>query len=716
MNIRTEKSYCRLCAGMCGTLVSIDENDRVIDVRGDKDHVMTSGYACIKGLQGPHIHHGPSRLLHPLKRMPDGQFARIPLEQALDEIAAKLSDIRRDQGPRAIALYRGTQNYFNSPASALGAAWLAALGSPCFFSSATIDQSSKYVTANRLGMWQAGLQPIESSDVLMAVGFNPLVSVQALMGFPTLNPTRRMRELKERGLKLIVIDPRRTETANWADIHLQPYPGEDVSIAAGLLHIILREGWHDAAFCAEHAVGLDALRAGVAPFTPETVAQRAGIAAEGLLAAAKLFACESKRGFVTTCTGSNMVRHSNLAHHLYEAINVVCGRYKRAGEPIPNPGVLNRRTPQRAQVVGPLRLWEKGPKSRVGEYHGFWGEMMSNTLSAEILTPGEGQIRSLFVFGGNPLAAFPDLRKTEQAFRALDLLVTVDPVMTNTARLSHYVIPPKVLYERADMTNFMETGIFPVPFAQYAPAVVPPPEGSDVADDWYVLWGIAKRMGVALELNGQALDMANAPSSEDLLKILCKDGSVSFDELAAHPGGKIFDVPGDTVQPADENAGRFALLPDELVDELAQVAHEQVEHGAYVEEGQVFSHRLSVRRLRETVNSALRDAPAVRHRVPYNPASLNPADLEKLGLGEGDAVEIVGSQGSVRAVVRADDTLRPGVVTLGHCWGGLPGDQTPYEEAGASVNLLTSADKFIEPINAMARMSGIPVNIRPADR
>ncbi|HSV47045.1 MAG TPA: molybdopterin-dependent oxidoreductase, partial [Ramlibacter sp.] len=265
----TRQSYCRLCAGMCGTLVSVDAGGRIVGIRGDKSHPMTSGYACIKGLQAEHIHHGESRLLHPLKRMPDGSFARIGLEQALDEIAARLRTLIDDSGPRSVALYRGTQNYFNSAASALAPAWLAAIGSPCYFSSATIDQSSKFVTAERMGVWEAGVQPIESCDVWMAVGFNPLVSVQAFMGFPALNPTKRLHALKAGGMKLIVIDPRRTETAHHADLHLQPYPGQDAALAAGLLNVILSRGWHDAVFCAAHANGVDALREAVAPFTPE---------------------------------------------------------------------------------------------------------------------------------------------------------------------------------------------------------------------------------------------------------------------------------------------------------------------------------------------------------------------------------------------------------------------------------------------------------------
>lgn len=709
---RSEKSYCRICGGSCGVVVSIDDTDRIVGIRGDKTHSMTQGYACMKGLQAEHIHHGPERLLHPLKRMADGSYAQIGLEQALDEIAEKLGQILSESEPRSLGIYRGTQNYLNTPVSALLPEWLAAFGSPSFYSSATIDAFSKFVAAGRMGMWEAGLQPIETSDVWFAVGFNPLVSIQSLMGFPTLNPTKRMQALRAAGMKLIVVDPRLTETAQYADIHLQIYPGEDPTLAAGLLHVILREGWHDADFCAEHISGLDDLRRHLEPFTPAYVAARAGIPEEQLIAAADLFARQSKRGFLSYCTAPCMVHHSVLATGLYDAVNMICGRYRRAGDEIANPGVFTQAVPKRAQTPGPIHFWKNGPRSRVGKYHGFFGEMMSNTLAAEITTPGPGRIRSLFVFGGNPLAALPEQTSAVDAFDELDLLVTVDPVMTVTARKSHYILPPYVLYEREEMTNFLETQVYPEPFAQYTKALVAPPPGSEVVEEWYVLWAIAKRLNVPLTLNGVPLDMENRPKTIDLLRIVAKDSVIPFDDIVAAPAGEIFNVPPQTVQAADGTAGRFELADPDMMAELDEVAAETVHHGAYVENGKTFTHRLAIRRMREVMNSMLIDSEQSRRRYRANPAHMHPDDLSELGLAEGENISIEGSFGSVSAQVHADATLKRKVVTMSHCWGALPDETRRHESDGANTNLLTSAVEFIEPVNAMARMTGIPVNIR----
>src|SRR5690606_3983352 len=235
---------------------------------------MTGGYACFKGLQAPAAHHTSDRILQPLKRQSDGSFAPIALETALDEIAAKLRDVRDRHGVEAIGGYRGGGAVLNASSSNMLPYWLQALGSPKNFSPITIDQSAKMISIGRLGIWLGGKQSLLSSDVRLFFGVNPLVSL-ATSDFEPSNPTRAMKEMRAKVMKLIVIDPRYTETARYADIFLQPYPGEDPTIAAGLLHIILREGWEDREFCATYVEDMESLRAAVAPFTPAYVARRA---------------------------------------------------------------------------------------------------------------------------------------------------------------------------------------------------------------------------------------------------------------------------------------------------------------------------------------------------------------------------------------------------------------------------------------------------------
>jgi anaerobic selenocysteine-containing dehydrogenase len=705
--VREVKTYCRLCSGACGMIITLDDDGRPLKARGDPEHPMSQGYACIKGVQIPAIHHSPSRLLKPLKRTPGGDFEEIPLAVALDEIADRLGGIIERHGPRSVALFRGTPNYSNAAASYMVRYFLKAIGSPCFFSTMTIDQSAKWVTDERLGSWAAGRHRFETADVFMCFGYNPLVSVQGGYGFYVNNPTKQMREAKARGLKLIVIDPRQTETARYADIHLQPLPGEDATIAAGMLRMILEQGWHDAAFCARWAPGLDDLRAAVAQFTPDYVARRAQVPEGEFRAAVQMFAA-GPRGIAMTGTGPDMATRSNLANHLVECLNVVCGRFAREGEPVRNTGVLEPPPRRRAEARSPRRSFETGHKTRVRGLGRLNGEMMSCALPEEILTPGEGRIRALFSVAGNPASVLPDQRRAVEALSDLDLLVALDPVMSNTARLAHYILPPKLMLERPDGPQVWETVAYPLPFAQYSPAIVDPPAGAEVVDDWYPFWAIAARLGLQITFCGEALDMAAPPTSDHLLDLITKDAQLPLDEVRKHPGGVVYNrgEPAFVEAPRPDATGAFDVAPPDVRADIAALAAEPLEA-----RDPEFPFRLTVRRTREVMNSAYRDIPAIRARVPYNPAALNPEDLAELGLLDGDRVEIASAYGAIPAIVRADPTLRRGVVTMSHGFGGLPGE-TVYERDGANTNLLTSLDHDVQPINAMARFSAAPVRIR----
>ncbi len=695
------RSFCRICAGFCGMILAVENGNRIVGIKGDKDHPHSRGFACIKGLQAAEATHGPRRLLRPLKRMPDGSYAEVSLDTALGEIAERLSAIVDRDGPNALAAFRGTANVFSGVSAQMVPDFLAAFGSSSFYSTMTIDQSAKWVTIERLGMWGGGRQPLDGSDVWMLIGVNPLVSLAA-PGFGG-NPVLTLKEAKARGLKLIVIDPRRSETAQHADLFIQPRPGEDVSIAAGLLNLILTAGWHDAEFCAQHVEGLDALIAAVSPYTPEMVEARSAVPAQQLRQAATMFAHNARRGIAHSGTGVAMSPRCNLADHLYECLNVICGRFLREGEQIPNPGLLSPAWPRRAEVIPPRRSYEQGERSRIGGYGTLFGEKLTGELADEILTPGKGRIRALFVDGGNPASAVPDQLKMVAALRDLELLVTIDPYMTTTARLSHYVLPPTTAYEHEDVVAPMhEAWMFPKPVASYTDAVLQPPHHAEVCDDWRMFWDIARRCDRKLVFNGEPLDMASPPSSDQMHEILCRDARLPLAELR-QAAGTLVDIGRVLVEAPSGVDTRFAVAPPDIVAELAEVAAEPASSA-----DSIFTHHLVCRRMREVSNSMHQDLPAIRRRLRYNPAYMHSADLAALGLASGEKVSIRSDHGQIEAIVETDDAVRPGVISMAHSWGGLPGEGS-YEEVGAYTGLLISTDSHMEPINAMPRQSAIPV-------
>jgi anaerobic selenocysteine-containing dehydrogenase len=710
MSHQEKLSFCRICMGHCGVRVTVDERDRIVSIRGDQDDTQTLGYACFKGMQSGAAHGNPDRILHPQKRMPDGSFQRIPLEQALSEIAEKTREILERDGAEAIGGYKGGGGFFTSSALMMLNEFLAALGSPKAFSSVTIDQSAKAVAAGRLGVWPAGRVPFDRGDCFLIVGGNPLVSLTT-NGFDIRNPQKRLKEAKDRGMKLIIIDPRRTETAHFADLVLQPLPGEDPSVLAGLLHIIFREGWEDHAFCADHVADLAQLREAVEPFTPPYVAARADVPEDALYEVARTFAHQCSRGAASSCTGPDMSPHSNLAEHLVECLNIVCGRFLREGEEVGNPGAILPRWPRKAEVMPAAREWEGGYKSRIRGFGQLSGELPTGIMADDILEPGPGQLRALFVHGGNPASAVPDQRKIVKALRSLELLVSIDPSWSTTAQLSHYVLPPKMQYEREDLPIFIyEMLVSPVPFTRYTPALVSPPRGSEVADDHYFFWSLAKRLGLELRHFDVALDMSRPPTTDELLAISARHAPIGWEALKAEPRGVLLDQEPQYVEPGSPGgAKRFTTMPTDVKSELAGVLGEREEVGP------VFRYRLSVRRLRDLSNSAGRSLPEIKRRVPYNLAYLNPGDMRSEGIERGERILIESDHGVITACAEPDPALRSGVVSIAHGFGALPdAKDDDYDESGSSTNLLISLDRDCETINAMPRMSGIPVNLHRA--
>ena len=273
MGTETKYSFCRFCHAFCGIKVTITDG-KVAKVIGDVDNPMYEGFSCVKGRALPEQHNHPDRILAPQMRMPDGTYASVSLDTMVDDVAAQLTDLISTYGPRAIALYTGTFSFHYPAGSEMAKAFFRAIGSPMTFNSGSIDQPGKGVARAFHGTWSGGPPRFDEADTWILIGANPTVSMWG--GIPQNNPAKRLREAKARGMKLIVIDPRLTEAAQVADIFLQPKPGEDPTVLAGLLRVIVEEGLTDDAFIADDVQGFDALCTAVEPFTPEYVERRAG--------------------------------------------------------------------------------------------------------------------------------------------------------------------------------------------------------------------------------------------------------------------------------------------------------------------------------------------------------------------------------------------------------------------------------------------------------
>ena len=719
--IETHLSMCRFCHAHCAIKVDV-EDGRAVHVIGDKDNPVYHGYTCAKGRALPEQHAHPERLLHSQRKRSDGSHEAISSEQAVAEVAEKLQSILERFGPRSVALYTGTFSFPYPAATPLANAWMDAIGSPMRFTSATIDQPGKMIAPCLHGRWGGGAHPFEGADTWLLVGANPTISKS--IGIPSYNPAYYLHQAVKRGMQLIVIDPRRSEAARVATVHLQAKPGEDPSILAGMLRVILEEKLGDDDFVAENAEGIDELRRAVAAFTPDYVEGRAGIAREDLIRAARIYAAGT-RGSANAGTGPNMARRGNLTEYLLLCLNTVCGRWMRAGEQVPNPGALLPPHRAKAQPIPPSPGWGFGEKLRIRGFSNTAAGLPTAALAEEILAPGVGQVKALFCLGGNPVAAWPDQLKTIAAMNELELLITLDIKMSATAKLADYVIAPKLTLEQPGMTLPPETLIpyamgYGVPYAQYSPKIVDPPAGSDLIEEWEFFYGLGQKMGLPLAVEAAfswgpdvsapartELDMQNPPTTDDLFEYLTKGSRVALSEVKAHPEGHIFRDPPIFIEERDPDCNhRLSLANSDMLRELEEVAGEPVERDPG------FMFRLLCRRLPDVHNSAGRDIPKLTRKYSYNPAFMNPADLRELGLSSGDAVEIASEYATILGVVEAEAELRRGVISMPHAFGDVPERDAELRSIGSNTGRLMSVENDYDPYTGIPRMSDVPVNVR----
>ncbi len=680
---------------------------RVTAVRGVADDPIFGGYTCIKGRQLPDQISHPSRLLSTLRRRPDGTFEEVTSNEALDDIGARLAEIRATYGPNAIASYTGTGGYQNSLAVPAARAFHHGLGSSSFYTSVTIDQPAKGTAPFRTGIWEAGYHNFSDADVLLAVGYNPMVSsFGPLGGLQGTNPLVVLREAKSRGMKLIVIDPRRTELAQYADVHLAVRPGEDPTLLAGITRVILDEDLFDHEFCESWVGDLDALAECVRPFDLEYVSKRCDVPADDIVTAARLFATAG-RGTAGCGTGPNMAPHSSIAEHFVIVLNTICGRVNRAGDRIESGNFLYPETPRRAQVIA-ARNPTPGPASRFRDLHGMRGEMPTTTLAEEILTPGEGQVKALIVSGGNPVVAWPDQELTIEAMQALELLVVVDHRMSATAEFADYVIAPTLSLERADVPHLMDRW-FREPYTNYTEAILPKP--GDVLNEWEVFWEISRRLDSPLSFPGGDAPTDHHPSDDEILELAYAGSRMPLDEVrrnrrVVHPDRALVVAPADP-----DCTARFTLAPDDIVAEIGEIRQEPDAAAALSDRWADFPFRLVSRRLKHVLNSLGSELPGLAVKGTTNYAYMNPTDLADLGVSDGGLIEITSPRASLHAVVASAPDVRRGVISMAHSWGGSSLTDEKVRDIGSPTNRLVSVDQGYDKVTGMVVQSAIPVKV-----
>lgn len=723
---RTVNTFCRACHACCGILVDVEDGVPVT-VRGDKENPLFQGFCCVKGQNYAAQRNSPKRLWHSQKRQPDGSYRPIPVDQAIDEIAGKLQTLLDEHGPLSIAAYIGTFGSTSSSAnSVMSGAWMNAIGSPMTFTSNTIDQPGKFVAAALFGHWMAPSHNFISAETTLLIGLNPLVSMSG--GIPHTNPGRHLTDALQRGMQLIVIDPRRSETARRAQLHLQPRPGADIPILAAMLQFIIDNALYDTDFVTDNVAGLAALRSALAVYTPEKVTALSGLDYEQIIEAARIFATAGS-GVATAGTGPNMSGNTTLLEYLVLCLNTLCGRWLRAGEQVAEPATLSEfvQPVAQAQPPSPEFAYGFGEQLRVRNLTNTAAGLPTAALPDEILLPGKDRVRALISHGGNPVSVWPDQVKTIEAMRALDLSVQIDLTMSTTAREADYVIAvrhplemPGITLTHEFMNSYAPGFGTTAPWAQYTPAVVEPPKESDLLEDWQFFYRLAQRMDLSLEatpilwhgvsgIQPWTVDMENEPTTDDIFNFVTQAGRIPLEEVKQHPAGAIFSEPAVVVAPKEEGwEGKLDVGNGEMMSLLESAVHTG-------DPDETYPLRLVSRRQINVLNSTWHDIPGQVRGRHYNPCFMHPSDMEEQGISNGDGITLVSARGRVSAVATADKNLRRGVVSMSHGWGGLPEHDHDFRSTGSNTGKLIANDAHYERFTGLPRMSNIPVAVEVID-
>jgi anaerobic selenocysteine-containing dehydrogenase len=714
--VRTAYTTCPLCEATCGLALTVSDG-RITGVRGDKDDVLSHGFICPKGAALGQLDEDPDRLRAPLVRR-DGHLAGATWDEAFTAVAAGLGAVIDRYGRDAVALYLGNPTVHTLAGGLFAGPLRAALGSRNIYTASTVDQMPKHVSCGYLFGHPLAIPvpDVDRTDFLLILGADPYSSNGSLWTAPDL--PGRLRALRERGGRLVVVDPRRSRTARAADRHLAIRPGTDVYLLLALAHELFAAGLVAPGRLADHLNGLSELAELVAPATPQAMAPRCGIDAGDIRTLARELAA-APRAAVYGRIGTTTVAAGTVTSWLVDVLNVLTGNLDRAGGamfPLPAHGHRGRGTGA-GFTTG---RWH----SRVRGLPEVFGELPAVTLVDEIETPGEGQVRALVTVAGNPALSVPGGDRLGAALSTLDFMVSVDPYLNATTRHADVILPPPAPAEQSHYDlSFYHFSVRNV--ANFSPPVRPLSPGAlDEAD-------ILLRLIAILAGRGSWQSIVDGRRQAEKLvddKLRAGPYGLTLDKLRENPHG--IDL-GPLEERIPENlrtpSGRIELCPEPVASEARRLlaapttaawpaAAEPTAAGpaaagpAAAEPGLVLIGR---RHLRSN-NSWMGNVPALAKGASLCTLLVHPSDAARLGLVDGGRADVRSRAGAVEATVEVSDAMAPGVVSLPHGFGhDLPGVRLSVagRNPGVSVNRVTD-ELAVDPLSGTAVLNGVPVEVR----
>jgi anaerobic selenocysteine-containing dehydrogenase len=695
-------AICPLCEAACGIEVEI-ENDRIRTVRGDIDDPMSHGYVCPKASLLADLHNDPDRLRTPIVRE-GSRWQEVSWEMALDRAGHGLTRVRRAHGRNAVGIYYGNPVAHNLGLMTHGLTFARALRTRNVYSASSADQLPQMLVAFRMfgHLARIPVPDLERTDFLLLCGANPVVSNGSLMTAP--NMRQRLKEIRARGGRVVVVDPRRTETAEIADEHIPIRPGTDALLFAAMLNVILAEGLTQLHALNDRVCHFDLLADVVRDLPPERIAPATGVpAATTRRLAIEFVTTERAAGYgrVGLCTQ----RHGTLACWLLQALNLVTGHLDQVGGMMFTTPAVN--------IVGLLSALGLGGtfdrwRSSVRHLPEFGGDLPVAALADEIET-GEGGVRGLVTMAGNPVLSAPNGRRLDGALSTLDFMVSIDPYLNETTRHAHVILPPAPPLSR---------GHYPLPLyafavrnvAKYSAAVVQ--RRASERHDWEILSELAGRLFAPPFLHRATAQCLRALTPERLVDVLLRIGpyGLSLKALRRSPHGLDLGPlqPGRLAAQLESADHDIDIAPASFVSEartqLAAVADREPGNDlVLIGRRQVLSNNSWMHNIQRSMRGSARCT-----------LQVHPDDASRLRLSSGDRVRVESSAGAITVPIDVTTAMMRGVVSLPHGWGHNRDGMhlsVAAQHAGASMNDITS-ERLYDTLSGNAAFNGVAVRVQ----
>ena len=704
---RVHRRSCHLCEAICGLIIETN-GESIVSIKGDPEDPLSRGHICPKAVALQDIHADPDRLRHPVRRSTDAKgdttWQQIGWDEALDETAKRLTEISNDHGVHAVGAFFGNPSVHNIGMMTHQNNLFRHFRTNNRFSATSVDQLPHHLVS----LWLFGhkllfpIPDIDRTDYFLMLGANPIASNGSIWTVPDVR--RRISDMIDRGGKLVVIDPRRTETAKIASEHHFIRPGTDALLLAALLNTIHEEGLADPGHLKEFTIELHEVASAIKSFTPEFAAQHTGIDAETIrgiareMATAERAICYGRMGVSTQSFGA-------LCQWLIQLINIATGNLDREGG-----SMFTLPAVDQVRNASPGGFGRH--HSRVRGLPEFDRELPASTMAEEIMTPGENQIRAMFTGAGNPVLSTPNGAKLDEALAQLEFMVSIDPYINETTRHAHIILPPTspLEHDHFDMAFYVNSVRNVV---RYNDAIFDKPDGA--MHDWEIFSELGRRVAEILGAENrppatpaQMIDAglqagpygkhADSPQALTLDKVKQHRSGIDLGPLQPLLPGRL-RTPDQTIR---------CNTPQPMAD-LGRLREQFVDREA---NGQLL---LIGRRHLRDCNSWMHNFSRLVKGDNRCTLKINPSDANKRDLNDGDLVTVESRAGGVQVPVELSDEVMSGVVSLPHGYGHQrKGIQTKIaaQNAGVSINDVTD-EQFLDQLSGNAAVNGVPVTVVP---